>query len=191
MILPQTCLSDLRLPHLSTLLEEAFGILPPCPGIDTDPAPMTVQELATRSQQSISVVCARLQWIQREVEDLFLPFATAQELQEKGEAFFFDARTYGERIATPLHWAYSFTAPRLLKLLGASSPRLTVLTLATEEAKGMSAALFLRGQGIAAKTLYTGISPAECEILGKIPSTTSRLHLLLPPALRFSPASPL
>ena len=192
---PETPLSHLELPHLSTLLEEAFGVLPPLPGDSVYlEYPHTVQALAQFSEQPVSTVLTKLKSIQRDIEGLFLPFSEVQKLHEGGIAFFFDARTYAERIALPLPWAYSFTAPRLLKLLGTSQtskPRMTVLTLATQEEKGMSAALFLCSQGIAAQTIVGGISEAECAILSQMPHSLSRIHLLLPPALRFSPTSPL
>ncbi len=191
---PDMPLAHLHVPHLSTLLEEAFGVLPPLQGEAADPSyPHTIEELATFAEQSVPAVITTLHRIQQDLADLFLPFSTAQALQERGEAFFFDARTYGERMALPLAWAYQFTAPRVLKLLSSlqSSPRVTVFTLASSEAKGMSAALFLRGQGIAAKTLLGGISPAQCTVLGSLSTPMSRIHQLLPPRLRFSPSSPL
>jgi len=149
-------LSQFEIPHLEMVLEERFGIAPP--EMFGTPSPLTVEALAERSAQPVGTVQATLQWVEQEARTLFMGVEAAQALVARHEALCFDARPYEVRVQHPLSWAEAFSAERVrwLARVQREGRKLTAITVALEEARGMSAALFLRGQGIGAHCLRLG-----------------------------------
>ncbi len=160
MIHPDTPLADLRWPHLSVILTEAFAV----PHWETFPD--TVAELAQQAEMDVDHVIQRLHMLAALMKD---PEITPQQLdllmKNSKDVVLLDVRTAMEYTLCRLNGSLLVAHADMMALLPKFKEAAHVVTICHHGVRSFSAALFLRAHGVSrAVSLQGGLDRWAVEV---------------------------